>query len=125
MVGRVANDVFKEPGIVYGVELAPGFAGARAHKPSATLPDTALWEAQGCFRAHLAKANLRILFQSLFAQVVHHNSAVKCVACGEYQFQRRSVQSLLSQTPKEIGKVVFHLRDFVPRISKHRPALVQ
>lgn len=44
---------------------------------------------------------------------------------GEYQFERRAVQSLLSQTPKEIGEVVFHLRDFVPRISKHRPALVQ
>jgi hypothetical protein len=78
-----------------------------------------------CTRAYLAKANLRIVFQSLLAQVVLYNSAVKCFACGEYPFQRRSVQSLLSQTPKEIGEVVFHLRDFVRRISKHRPALVQ
>ena len=37
MVGRVADDVFNEPGIVNGVELAPLFAGARAHNWS-TLP---------------------------------------------------------------------------------------
>jgi len=83
VVGRAADEVFNELGIVNGVELAPVFAGARAHKASAPFPDTAFWEAQGCFRAYLAKANLRIVFQSLFAQVVQHNSAVKCVRCGE------------------------------------------
>jgi len=38
VVVRVADDVFKEPGIVNGVELAPLFAGARAHNWSTLRP---------------------------------------------------------------------------------------
>lgn len=34
MVGRVADDVFKEPGIVKGVELAPILACTLAHNAS-------------------------------------------------------------------------------------------
>jgi hypothetical protein len=37
----------------------------------------------------------------------------------------RLVRSLLFQSPKEISEIVFHLRDLVPHISKHRTSLIQ